>query len=114
MDLGADVLLQSDVDAGDVGPADKGGQGRTRADNVRTRADNVRTRADRADKDGRDLGADVLLEADEDAGDVGPAPDRLPQRVGEAQGQQVLRHLLAQVVVDPVQLRLCRRPKMVN
>jgi hypothetical protein len=45
--------------------------------------------------------ADVLGHGDLHGVDVVGVPDRLEQRVGEAQRQQVLDRLLAQVVVDP-------------
>jgi hypothetical protein len=37
--------------------------------------------------------------------DVGPVPDRLEQRVGKAQGQEVLDRFLAEIMIDPVDLR---------
>ena len=36
--------------------------------------------------------------------DVSPVPDRLEEGVGKAKGEQVLHRLLAQIVVDPVDL----------
>ena len=49
---------------------------------------------------------DVLGGSDLDVVDVVAVPDRLEQRVGEPQRHQVLDRLLAEVVVDPEDLRL--------
>ncbi len=57
------------------------------------------------------LDPDVLRGGDLDVVDVVAVPDRLEQRVGEPQRQQVLDRLLAQVVIDPEDLRLRRRPR---
>ena len=46
------------------------------------------------------LDAEVLGHRDLDAGDVVAVPDRLEERVREAEIQQVLHRLLAQVMVD--------------
>ena len=50
--------------------------------------------------------ADVLGRGDLDVVDEVAVPDRLEQRVGEAQRHQVLDRLLAEVVVDAEDLRL--------
>ena len=50
--------------------------------------------------------AEGLGHVDLDVGDVVPVPDRLEQAVGEAEGQDVLRRLLAEEVVDPEDLLL--------
>ena len=63
-------------------------------DDVARRADAVVVRRAAAD-------ADVLGHRDLDVVDVVGVPDRLEQLVGEAQRQQVLHRLLAEVVVDP-------------
>ena len=47
-----------------------------------------------------------LLEGDGDAGDVVAVPGGAEDHVAEAETDQVLDHLLAQVVVDPVELVL--------
>ena len=47
-----------------------------------------------------------LGHVDLDAGDVVPIPDRLQERVGEPEVEQVLHRLFAQVVVDPEDVRL--------
>ena len=47
-----------------------------------------------------------LLEGDGDAGDVVAVPGGAEDHIAEAETDQVLDHLLAQVVVDPVQLVL--------
>ena len=52
------------------------------------------------------LGAEGLLEDDLDVVDVVAVPGGAEERVAEPQDQQVLDHLLAQVVVDAVQLVL--------
>ena len=49
---------------------------------------------------------DVLGGGDLDVIDVVAVPDRLKQRVGEAQRHQVLDRLLAEVVIDPEDLGL--------
>jgi hypothetical protein len=46
------------------------------------------------------------LEGDEDALDVVAVEERLEELVGEAQADEVLHHLLPQVVVDAVQVLL--------
>lgn len=50
------------------------------------------------------LGADLFLEGDLDVGDVGAVPARAKDLVGESEDHDVLDHLLAQVVVDAVDL----------
>ena len=50
------------------------------------------------------LDAKVLLEDDLHALDVLPVPDGLEADVGEAQHEEVHHELLAQVVIDPVEL----------
>ena len=50
------------------------------------------------------LGTERLFERDLDRGDVLPVPSGAENPVAEAQGHQVLDHLLAQVVVDTVEL----------
>ena len=52
------------------------------------------------------LDAERLGHGDLDVVDVAAVPERLEDGVGEAQGQDVLDRLLAEVVVDPVDLRL--------
>jgi len=52
------------------------------------------------------LRAKVLLEGERHALDRVAVPDGLEHGVGEAHDEQVLRHLLAQVVVDTVHVRL--------
>ncbi len=52
------------------------------------------------------LDADRLGVRDLDVVDVLPVPDRLEDAVGEAEDEQVLHRLLAEVVVDAVDLRL--------
>ena len=52
------------------------------------------------------LSPEGLLEADGDAGNVVPVPGGAKDHVAKPQADQVLDHLLAQVVVDPVQLVL--------
>merc|ERR1712180_271785 len=47
-----------------------------------------------------------LLERDRDAGNGVPVPRGAEDHVGEAQRYQVLDHLLAKVMVDPVELVL--------
>ena len=54
--------------------------------------------------------ADRLGDGDLHVVDVAPVPDRLEQGVGEAKGEQVLHRLLAQVVVDAVDLALGEEP----
>jgi hypothetical protein len=49
--------------------------------------------------------ADGLGHRDLHVVDVAPVPERLEEGVGEAQGQDVLHRLLAQIVVDAVDLR---------
>ena len=50
--------------------------------------------------------ADLLGHGDLDVVDVVLVPDRLEQVVGEPEGQHVLDRLLAEVVVDAVELAL--------
>ena len=52
------------------------------------------------------LDADVLGDGDLHVVDVLAAPERLEERVGEAEDEQVLHRLLAEVVVDAEDLRL--------
>ena len=52
------------------------------------------------------LDADRLGHGDLDRVDVAPVPDRLEQPVPEAEDRQVLNRLLAEVVVDPIDLVL--------
>ena len=52
------------------------------------------------------LDAQVLGHGDLDVVDVAPVPERLEDAVAEAEDQQVADRLLAQVVVDAVDLRL--------
>ena len=52
------------------------------------------------------LEAERLGHVDLDVVDVVAVPDRLEEPVGEAEGQDVLRRLLAQEVVDPEDLLL--------
>ena len=52
------------------------------------------------------LDPDRLGDGDLHVVDVAPVPDRLEDRVGEAQGEDVLHRLLAEVVVDPEHLVL--------
>jgi hypothetical protein len=47
------------------------------------------------------LDADRLGDADLDMVDVTAVPQRLEQRVGEAQREQILDRLLAEIMVDP-------------
>ena len=54
--------------------------------------------------------ADVLGDGDLHVVDVARVPQRLEQRVGEADRHQVLHRLLAEVMVDPVDLRLVEMP----
>ena len=56
------------------------------------------------------LDADLLRDGDLHVVDVAPVPDRLEDGVGEAEGQDVLHRLLAQVVIDAVDLRLAIDP----
>ncbi len=53
--------------------------------------------------------AEVLGHGDLDVVDVAPVPDRLEDAVGEAEDQQVADGVLAQVVVDAIDLRLIER-----
>ncbi|MFK4542229.1 hypothetical protein RKD29_001825 [Streptomyces tendae] len=62
--------------------------------------DDVARRADAVVVAGPTADADVLGHGDLHVVHVGPVPDRLEHRVGEAQRQDVLDGLLAQVVVD--------------
>ena len=52
------------------------------------------------------LDAEVLGHGDLDVVDVAPVPERLEDAVAEAEDHQVADGLLAQVVVDAVDLRL--------
>ena len=63
--------------------------------------DDVAGRADAVVVAGPAADADVLGHGDLDVVDVVAVPHRLEQLVGEAQRQQVLDRLLAEVVVDP-------------
>ena len=56
------------------------------------------------------LDRERLRDVDLDVVDVVAVPDRLEHPVGEAQRQQVLHRLAAEVVVDPVDVALARRP----
>jgi hypothetical protein len=56
------------------------------------------------------LDADRLADRDLDMVDVGVVPDGLEDRVGEAEREDVLDGLLAQVVVDAEDLALRERP----
>jgi len=71
-------------------------------DDVADRAGGVVEAAARAD-------AERLGHRDLHVVDPGPVPDRLEDRVREAQGQEVLHGVLGQVVVDPEDLRLAER-----
>ena len=51
------------------------------------------------------LSAEGLLEGDNDGGDVVAVPRGAEDGVGESHGDQVLHHLLAEIVVDAVELR---------
>ena len=66
----------------------------------------VAKRAHRLIKAGAFAEAQRLGHVDLHMVDEVPVPDRLEQAVGEAEGQDVLRGLLAQEVVDPEDLRL--------
>ena len=55
--------------------------------------------------------ADLLGHRDLHRRDVPAVPDRLEDRVAEPQGQDVLDRLLAEVVVDPVDLVLVEDPR---
>ena len=48
--------------------------------------------------------AELLVDRDLDMVDVVAIPDRLEHAVGEAQHQDVLHRLLAEVMIDPVDL----------
>ena len=50
--------------------------------------------------------AEFLVDGDLDMVDVVAIPDRLEHAVGEAQHQDVLHRLLAEVMIDPVDLML--------
>ena len=52
------------------------------------------------------LDADALRDGDLDVIDSTAVPNRLEQRVGEAQGHEVLDGLLPEIVVDPIDLLL--------
>ncbi len=62
---------------------------------------------------GAPLDPDVLGGGDLDVIDVVAVPDRLEQGVGEPQRHQVLDGLLAEVVIDPEDLRLVEAPRAV-
>lgn len=66
--------------------------------------DDVTRGADAVVVTGPAADADVLGHRDLHVVDVTAVPDRLPHRVGEAQRQDVLDRLLAEVVVDPEDL----------
>ena len=56
-----------------------------------------------------------LFEGDDDGGNVVPVPSGAEQDVTETEGDQVLHHLLAKVVVDTVDLLLLeQRRQMVG
>jgi hypothetical protein len=55
--------------------------------------------------------AELFGDGDLDVGDVLAPPQRLEQRVAEAQGKQVLHRRLAQVVVDAEDLLFAERPR---
>ena len=55
------------------------------------------------------LDADGLRDRDLDVVDVAGVPDRLEEGVREPEGEEVLDRLLAEVVVDPVDLPLVGR-----
>ena len=50
--------------------------------------------------------AELFIDRDLDVVDMVAVPDRLEHAVGEAQHQDVLHRLLAEVVIDPVDLVL--------
>ena len=50
--------------------------------------------------------AELLVDGDLDVVDVVAIPDRLEHAVGEAQHQDVLHRLLAEIMIDPVDLVL--------
>ena len=64
--------------------------------------DHVAERAGLLVEGGAALDVDRLRHVDLDVGDVVAVPDRLEQPVGEPQRQDVLRRLLAEEVIDPV------------
>ena len=66
----------------------------------------VAQRADRVVEAAAVLDPEVLRHRDLDALEVVAAPERLEDRVGEAQVQDLLETHLPEVVVDPEQLRL--------
>ena len=66
----------------------------------------VAQRADRVVEAAAVVDPEVLRHRDLDAVEVVAAPDRLEDRVGEAQVQDLLEAHLPEVVVDPEQLRL--------
>ena len=68
--------------------------------------DQVAQRAGRVVVVGAGADAEVLGGGDLDAVDEVPVPQRLEHAVGETEGHHVLDGLLAQVVVDPVDLAL--------
>ncbi len=68
--------------------------------------DDVAQRADRVVEVAPVLHAEVLGHRDLDARDVVPVPDRLEQRVGEPDVEDLLEPHLPEVVVDPEELRL--------
>ena len=56
------------------------------------------------------LDAEALGDGDLDVIDMGGVPERLEQRVAEAERHQVLHRLLAEIVVDAVDLPLVEDP----
>ncbi len=54
--------------------------------------------------------ADLLGHRDLDVIDMGAVPQRLEQPIGEAQHHQVLHRLLAEIMIDPIDLLLGERP----
>ena len=57
------------------------------------------------------LEADGLGDRDLDVVDIRRVPQRLEQHVGEAQRQQVLHRLLAEIMVDPEDALLGKRAR---
>ena len=56
------------------------------------------------------LDADRLRDGDLDLGDVAPVPQGLEDAVGEPKHQEILDGLLAEIVIDPVDLLLAKDP----
>src|SRR5207245_1023702 len=56
------------------------------------------------------LYADRLRDGDLDLGDVAPVPQGLEDAVGEPKHQEILDGLLAEIVIDPVDLLLAKDP----